>query len=65
MSSVFASPGTPSSKQCPRLNKQIKLVRQEYDAKIERLSARIKELSSGGGAAPVHAEPERKGFFRR
>ena len=48
-----------------RLNKQVKLVRQEYDSKIERLNSRIKELS--GAAAPTaHAEPDRKaGFFRR
>ena len=44
---------------------EVKLVRQEYDSKIERLNSRIKELS--GAAAPTaHAEPDRKGgFFRR
>ena len=49
-----------------RLARQVQLVRQEYDAKIERLNARIRELS---GAAPAAAgggsEAERKGFFRR
>ena len=50
-----------------RLEQQIAHVRQEYEAKIERLNARIRELSANGGArAPVAADPEsRKGFFRR
>ena len=47
-----------------RLHKQVKLVRQEYDVKIERLNARVRELSAGGptqGQEPA----ERRGFFRR
>ncbi len=50
-----------------RLNRQIQLLRQEYDAKIERLNARIRDLSDSRGEARAvaHAEPERKGFFRR
>ena len=50
-----------------RLAKQSQLVRQEYEAKIERLNARIRDLSAGPGAAPAAqgAESERKGFFRR
>jgi twitching motility protein PilT len=47
-----------------RLQKQVKLVRQEFEAKIERLQARIRELA-GSGSQPAPAEPERKGFFRR
>ena len=50
-----------------RLNHQIQLVRQEYDAKIERLNARIRDLSGAvapGVGRPV-PEPERKGFFKR
>jgi hypothetical protein len=50
-----------------RLEQQIAHVRQEYEAKIERLNARIRELSANGGTrGPVAADPEsRKGFFRR
>ena len=38
---------------------------QEYEAKIDRLNSRIRDLS--GTAGPVAPEPEtsRKGFFRR
>ena len=50
-----------------RLGKQLQLLRQEYEAKIERLNARLRELS--GGAVPQAvaqpAEGDRKGFFRR
>jgi twitching motility protein PilT len=50
-----------------RLGKQLQLVRQEYEAKIERLNARVREIS--GGATPqavaTAAEGDRKGFFRR
>ncbi len=50
-----------------RLNHQIQLVRQEYDAKIERLNARIRDLSGTvtPGAGRPAPEPERKGFFKR
>ena len=51
-----------------RLAKQVQLVRQEYEAKIERLNTRIRELSGSTaavGAAATAAEPDRKGFFRR
>jgi len=49
-----------------RLGRQIQLLRAEYDAKVERLNARIKDISAGPPARP--AEPvtvERKSFFRR
>jgi twitching motility protein PilT len=50
-----------------RLNQQVQRNRQEYEAKIERLNARIRELSSGGNASPVGATAADKkgGFFRR
>jgi twitching motility protein PilT len=50
-----------------RLTKQIQLVRQEYEAKVERLNARMRELSVGASpATPAGAaEGDRKGFFRR
>jgi len=50
-----------------RLNAQLQLIRQEYDAKIERLNSRIKDLSTGasGPAVTQTPETERKGFFRR
>jgi polyhydroxyalkanoate synthesis regulator phasin len=48
-----------------RLTKQAQLLRQEYEAKIERLTARMRETPQGtmpGPAAPTEAG---KGFFRR
>jgi twitching motility protein PilT len=50
-----------------RLNRQIQLVRQEYEARLERVNARVKELTSAGPvAAGGPPEPDRKGgFFRR
>ena len=48
-----------------RLTRQMQLLRKEYEAKIERLGARVRELSGSAGQVPVVAEPERKGFFRR
>ena len=49
-----------------RLTRQIQLVRQDYEAKIERLSARVRELSAGTPAAAApNGEGDRKGFFRR
>ena len=50
-----------------RLTKQIQLVRQEYEAKVERMNARLRELSSAGAQTPAGGSPEgdRKGFFRR
>jgi twitching motility protein PilT len=51
-----------------RLAQQLQLVRQEYEAKIERLNARIRELS-GSAQRPEKAaaagDAERRGFFRR
>jgi len=50
-----------------RLTKQAQLIRQEYEAKVERLNARVRELS-GGNPAPatsVASDADRKGFFRR
>jgi len=65
-----ASGGSESERftqESARLNKQLAVVRQEYEAKIERLNSRIRELSgSGGERQPVAAETgEKKGFFRR
>ena len=52
--------------EAERLNRQIEVMRQEYEAKIERLNARIRELTSTPNAAPAPADPaSRKGFFRR
>jgi twitching motility protein PilT len=50
-----------------RMAQQLQLVRQEYEAKIERLNARIRELSGTAArpAQPAAAESERRGFFRR
>ena len=50
-----------------RLAKQLNVLRQEYEAKIERLNARMREMSAGSTppAMPAGAEGERKGFFRR
>jgi twitching motility protein PilT len=49
-----------------RLGRQIQLMRAEYEAKLERLNARIKELSATAPAkAAEPATAERKGFFRR
>jgi twitching motility protein PilT len=51
-----------------RLAKQVQLVRQEYEAKIERLNARIRDLSDGSGETShpqAAGENERRGFFRR
>jgi predicted nuclease with TOPRIM domain len=51
-----------------RLAKQIQLVRQEYEAKVERLNARMREMSAGAPAASGPAggpEGGGKGFFRR
>jgi hypothetical protein len=49
-----------------RLKRQLQLVRKDYDAKVERLNARIRELSGNSGRAVAASEPEpRKGFFRR
>ncbi|NIM00944.1 MAG: PilT/PilU family type 4a pilus ATPase [Acidobacteria bacterium] len=54
------------TRETERLNKQIAVLRQEYEAKIERLSSRIRELSGGTERQPVAAEAsEKKGFFRR
>jgi hypothetical protein len=46
-----------------RLGKQMQLLRQEYEAKIERLNARLREQPQ---AVPAAAATESgKGFFRR
>jgi twitching motility protein PilT len=47
-----------------RLARQIQLVRQEYDAKLERLNSRVREQSGNQPVAP-NGDAERKGFFRR
>jgi len=48
-----------------RLVRQMQLMRQEYEAKIERLQARLRELSQATATAPSPADPDRRGFFRR
>ncbi len=50
-----------------RLNRQIQMIRQEYEARLERVNARVKELTASGPvAAGAPHEPDRKGgFFRR
>jgi hypothetical protein len=48
-----------------RLAKQVQFLRGEYEAKIERLNARIRELTGGGGRSSEPVEAERRGFFRR
>jgi len=55
------------NQETERLNKQLAVVRQEYEAKIERLNTRVRELSgSSGERQPVAAESSpKKGFFRR
>ena len=59
--------GGGSGQENDRLNQQLAHVRQDYEAKIERLNSRIRELSgSTGQRQPVAAESgEKKGFFRR
>ena len=42
-----------------RLIQQLQSIRGEYDSKIERLNARIRELSGGAARTPAAAEPER------
>jgi twitching motility protein PilT len=49
-----------------RLQRQVNLVRQEYEAKIAGLNARIRELSATPTPMPAAGGPEGKGgFFRR
>jgi hypothetical protein len=48
-----------------RLGRQLQLLRQEYEAKIERLNARVREMSGTPPPAAPVGEAERKGFFRR
>jgi twitching motility protein PilT len=48
-----------------RLNRQIKLLRSDYESKVDRLNARIRELSAGPARSATPPIPERKGFFRR
>ncbi len=47
-----------------RLGRQVQLVRQEYEAKLERLNSRVRELSGNQPVAP-NGDADRKGFFRR
>jgi twitching motility protein PilT len=48
-----------------RLNRQIQLLRGDYEAKVDRLNARIRELSGGAVKSAPQPAAERKGFFRR
>ena len=48
-----------------RLTKQAQLLRQEYEAKIERLNARLRETPQGATPAPATPTETGKGFFRR
>jgi twitching motility protein PilT len=48
-----------------RLGKQAQLLRQDYEAKIERLNARLRESAHTPANAPAAAPEPGKGFFRR
>jgi hypothetical protein len=48
-----------------RLSKQAQLIRQEYEAKIERLNARLREHPQSAMSAPALGPEAGKGFFRR
>ena len=48
-----------------RLSKQGQLMRQEYEAKIERLNARLREHPQGPVSTPATGSEAGKGFFRR
>jgi twitching motility protein PilT len=48
-----------------RLGKQAQLLRQEYEAKIERLNARLRETAPSATPAPAGSAEAGKGFFRR
>jgi hypothetical protein len=49
-----------------RLAKQLQLVRMDYEGKLERLNARLRELGKGAVEATAEAGAgERRGFFRR
>lgn len=57
--------GNGAQAETERLERQIEAQREEYEAKIERLNSRVRELTGAAGRAPAAAEPARKGFFRR
>jgi len=48
-----------------RISKQAQLLRQEYEAKIERLNARLRETPQGTMPASTASSEAGKGFFRR
>jgi CRP-like cAMP-binding protein len=49
-----------------RLTRQLEHLRQEYEAKIDRLNTRVRELSGAGAhVSNEAADPGRRGFFRR
>jgi twitching motility protein PilT len=67
--STESAPAAPDAEQLrqvqEQLNQQIQRVRQEYEAKIERLNARIRDLSTASGRAAAAPETEKRGFFKR
>ena len=67
--SAETAPAAPDAEQMrqvqEQLNQQIQRVRQEYEAKIERLNARIRDLSTASGRAAAASETEKRGFFKR
>jgi twitching motility protein PilT len=51
--------------EAERLTRQLEHLRQEYEAKIDRLNARIRDLSGSTGQVAADPDQGRKGFFRR
>ena len=48
-----------------KLNEQIKVLRADYEGKLERLNARLKDLQVRGTPTPEPAgDPKKRGFFR-
>jgi twitching motility protein PilT len=65
---VPAPPGPGADKllrENQRLAKQLQLVRLDYEGKLDRLNARLRELSGKGAVEATVDAGERRGFFRR